>query len=725
MKRAERQALEARAAVEGFGKDEVGQEFAGIGQLLQRMGNPAQAFIRPAVEMVESNLDSFVGLRSVEPFLADMFRAVPQAPLPSKDKLTVIQALSMLLDFVRKHSSVYARGRQKLKNVAREKVASIKQNFIEDLQNSPNVIKRILGRQFNQRFGEAAQARQKQLLESRATLAASVVPEAQEDFTPERRSSRPTSWESPSPAGGGDSVGSNRTLLSILATDKNILTQVTKLAQAEEDNADRLIQQQEQSERDREGKSPVRSKTAIAQQVLKKTGVSEEASRTKNVLGAVADVFSGAGGLLQIASKLKPALALLGSGALVVGAAFAGWEVGKMIDKWTGASTHVGRVASWLGEKLGVGGFGDAQRTAASQAALDAQHQGRDYNKEAAARAAAQAKVASTRAERQSQIASGNIFVANPPAAMATMDAWNAPTAPTAVPAVPAPATPLPGPAQRVTPTPPVVAAPKVSRAPVAAARGQMEMSEEGFQLLTQREGFPKNEQGYAVAYKDAGGVWSIGYGTTRINGKPVREGMTLSPEEAIAEFRKQVKTEYEPVVRNALGSTPVTQNQFDALVSTAYNHPATARRAGKKLQRGEPLTPEDFTSTATVKGVRNEGLVARRMGEYNQFAGGPKTARAQAPVTMSAGLVPPPATPSFVTPAPPSTTAARAAAPVIAATTAARAGVGTSGAPVVAAPITNIYQTTAQQSTPIPPMIRPKHDNDSLRAIQGVNSIA
>ena len=69
------------------------------------------------------------------------------------------------------------------------------------------------------------------------------------------------------------------------------------------------------------------------------------------------------------------------------------------------------------------------------------------------------------------------------------------------------------------------------------------------------------------TAYRDGGGVWTIGWGHT---GPLVAEGLTWPQALADAMFEHDVAN-FEKGVTD-LVKVPVTQNQFDALVSFAYN---------------------------------------------------------------------------------------------------------------------------------------------------------
>jgi len=69
------------------------------------------------------------------------------------------------------------------------------------------------------------------------------------------------------------------------------------------------------------------------------------------------------------------------------------------------------------------------------------------------------------------------------------------------------------------------------------------------------------------TAYKDGGGVTTIGWGTT---GPDIHMGMVVTQDWADARFDSDL-AKFERDV-NSLVTVPLTQGQFDALVSFAYN---------------------------------------------------------------------------------------------------------------------------------------------------------
>lgn len=63
--------------------------------------------------------------------------------------------------------------------------------------------------------------------------------------------------------------------------------------------------------------------------------------------------------------------------------------------------------------------------------------------------------------------------------------------------------------------------------------------------------------------------VWTIGHGET---GPYVVEGMHYTRQQAADGLARRLAAEFEPGVMAAIGGAPVTQAQFDAMVSLAWN---------------------------------------------------------------------------------------------------------------------------------------------------------
>ena len=71
-------------------------------------------------------------------------------------------------------------------------------------------------------------------------------------------------------------------------------------------------------------------------------------------------------------------------------------------------------------------------------------------------------------------------------------------------------------------------------------------------------------------AYQCSGSLWTIGWGTTTINGIKVKSGDIIDEEMAEILSSEDIKI-YEDIVNSNI-KIPINQNQFDALVSHTYN---------------------------------------------------------------------------------------------------------------------------------------------------------
>ncbi|MDO3665355.1 lysozyme [Acinetobacter higginsii] len=144
-----------------------------------------------------------------------------------------------------------------------------------------------------------------------------------------------------------------------------------------------------------------------------------------------------------------------------------------------------------------------------------------------------------------------------------------------------------------------------------------MKTSQVGINLITSFEDL------VLTAYDDGVGVWTIGKGTTVYpNGVKVKKGDVCTMEQAKSYFAHDLKR-FENAVNSAL-TVVVNQNQFDALVSLAYN-------IGEKAFKGSTLVKllnaNKFTAAADQFLVWNKGggkvmkgLVRRRAAERELF---------------------------------------------------------------------------------------------------------
>ena len=134
------------------------------------------------------------------------------------------------------------------------------------------------------------------------------------------------------------------------------------------------------------------------------------------------------------------------------------------------------------------------------------------------------------------------------------------------------------------------------------------------------------------AAYRDAAGVWTIGYGHTAAAGPPaVYRGQEIDEAEAEAILRADLERFEDQVQR--LVTVELNDNEFGALVSLCFNIGAAAFAGStclKRLNKGdrkgaaEALT---WWNKATVQGrkVRLAGLVRRREAERQLFLAPPE----------------------------------------------------------------------------------------------------
>lgn len=127
-----------------------------------------------------------------------------------------------------------------------------------------------------------------------------------------------------------------------------------------------------------------------------------------------------------------------------------------------------------------------------------------------------------------------------------------------------------------------------------------MKLNNAGISLIKKWEGWR------ARAYKDAVGVWTIGYGHTSMAGAPkVVPGMVISRSEGELMLRKDLK-KYEKAVQASV-KVPLNDNQYSALVSFCYN-----------------VGPGNFRKSSVLRYVnaKNFSGVPRRLALWNKAKG-------------------------------------------------------------------------------------------------------
>lgn len=142
-----------------------------------------------------------------------------------------------------------------------------------------------------------------------------------------------------------------------------------------------------------------------------------------------------------------------------------------------------------------------------------------------------------------------------------------------------------------------------------------MRTSQKGIDLIKEFEGYSER------AYMCAGGKYTIGYGHTR----GVEPGDTCTREQAERYLREDLQDAEEAVM--ALVSVPLTQNQFDMLVSLVYNigygnfYDSTIRRVINLKISDKEEYRRAWMMWVKSRGKVLKGLVRRREVEFKLFS--------------------------------------------------------------------------------------------------------
>lgn len=142
-----------------------------------------------------------------------------------------------------------------------------------------------------------------------------------------------------------------------------------------------------------------------------------------------------------------------------------------------------------------------------------------------------------------------------------------------------------------------------------------MKVSKAGLDLIKKYEGF------LSYPYLDAVGVPTIGYGNTYYpNGVKVSMKDPHITEELGEELLQIIVDRFEKGVLK-LAQVSLTQNEFDALVSFAYNLGLGALGKSTLLakinaNKKDPTIPNEFTKWTKAGGRHLRGLAKRRIEE-------------------------------------------------------------------------------------------------------------
>ena len=127
-----------------------------------------------------------------------------------------------------------------------------------------------------------------------------------------------------------------------------------------------------------------------------------------------------------------------------------------------------------------------------------------------------------------------------------------------------------------------------------------MKISEKGLALIKEFEGCQ------LTAYQDEVGVWTIGYGITNsdksITKTTIKKGLTITKEKAEERLRECLNKRYAPLISKYDTRYGWNQNEFDALVSFAYNIGSI--------------------DGLTANGSRSKSVISNKLLEYNKAGG-------------------------------------------------------------------------------------------------------
>ena len=143
-----------------------------------------------------------------------------------------------------------------------------------------------------------------------------------------------------------------------------------------------------------------------------------------------------------------------------------------------------------------------------------------------------------------------------------------------------------------------------------------MKISDNGLNLMKKFEGCR------LTAYQDAVGVWTIGYGTTNadkaITGISIRQGLRISQKTADEWLRQSVDKKYGPKV-DKYSKYEWNQNEFDALVSFAYNIGSIDGLTANGSRSKEAIA-DKILAYNKAGGKVLSGLIRRRQEERKLF---------------------------------------------------------------------------------------------------------
>ena len=131
-----------------------------------------------------------------------------------------------------------------------------------------------------------------------------------------------------------------------------------------------------------------------------------------------------------------------------------------------------------------------------------------------------------------------------------------------------------------------------------------------------------RNEGVVLHTYLDIRGIPTIAFGIT---GPEAWPGRVITMDQALQMLADRLKSEFEPGVNRALGNAPTTQNQFDAMISLAFNIGVGGFLQSSVLRdhlgNREIAEKGDFEKWDMAGGRELDALLRRRDEEYAVYS--------------------------------------------------------------------------------------------------------
>lgn len=150
-----------------------------------------------------------------------------------------------------------------------------------------------------------------------------------------------------------------------------------------------------------------------------------------------------------------------------------------------------------------------------------------------------------------------------------------------------------------------------------------MNITKKGIDLMKEFEGLRLE------AYQDIVGVWTIGYGNTYYeDGTRVKKGDKITKERAL-DLYTNIMNRFSDQVRNAIVNPDrISDTQFSAMVSLAYNIGIGAFKGSTLLRKVnanpcDPTIPNEFLRWNKAGGKIVNGLTRRRQAEADLYTNG------------------------------------------------------------------------------------------------------